>query len=626
MKIILRAIAVAYACLAFFSSAYAEQFRDYYSEPGLHPFKDSLNQSINEHIDPFSGKLQLSYLDLNVPGNGGLDINITRNYLSRENWVDPYTVTGEGWTMHQGRIVVNNRSRDKICTQSTWSVNSSDNPSIELPDGSRHTLYYYNDQATAYLVTKTRWKARCNTPAGLIVTAPNGTEYIMDQYGYESNDGGITALVSYYTTQIKDLHGNIIDISYKDSYGLVRIDTITASDGRSVQFNYIGEVEGTGLILLDNITANGQVWQYRYTDIPNNFINNKQLTEVIRPDGTKWQYAYHPQYSAAGEAGSYSLKTVFYPSGGTITYTYKPVNFDWEATDYYTTVVATKTTGGRDITPGIWTFDYEPANPTAGRDYDMTTVTAPNGKYVYEHYGYNSPIAGTGNLWAVGLLYKKYYYDANNNLIQSEQKAWDFQVISDETYIHSRNKMDMQTRVPLLKQTYITRDGTSYATDYLNYDIYGNAGQIVETGNNVTRTTDYTYHIDTTNWIVNQVEDETLVGVGTIDRTFNTNGTLRSESTYGVLTEYTYHPSGDLETITNARGLVLNYQTKYNDYYRGIPREEIHPVTDTLNITLRRTVNDTGTVETQTNGRGFTTSFTYDGLNRLKTIDFSTLR
>ncbi len=39
-------------------------------------------------------------------------------------------------------------------------------------------------------------------------------------------------------------------------------------------------------------------------------------------------------------------------------------------------------------------------------------------------------------------------------------------------------------------------------------------------------------------------------------------------------------------------------------------------------MTLSRTVNDTGTVASETNGRGFTTSFDYDALNRLTSIDF----
>ena len=62
--------------------ALCEEIRDYYSEPGINPFKETLNQNFNEHIDPFSGTLQLKYTDLTVPGNGGMDININRVYVS----------------------------------------------------------------------------------------------------------------------------------------------------------------------------------------------------------------------------------------------------------------------------------------------------------------------------------------------------------------------------------------------------------------------------------------------------------------------------------------------------------------------------------------------------------------
>lgn len=44
MKMILLVIAVASTCLAISHVFAVEQFRDYYSEPALHPFKESLNE------------------------------------------------------------------------------------------------------------------------------------------------------------------------------------------------------------------------------------------------------------------------------------------------------------------------------------------------------------------------------------------------------------------------------------------------------------------------------------------------------------------------------------------------------------------------------------------------------
>src|SRR5688572_19592914 len=96
----------------------AEEIRDYYAEPGTNPFKDAINQSVSEHIDPFSGTLQLKYTDIRVPGNGGLDININRVYTSLQSDAFPLqSVTGLGWVMHFGRIVVPLRHLGKICQQ-----------------------------------------------------------------------------------------------------------------------------------------------------------------------------------------------------------------------------------------------------------------------------------------------------------------------------------------------------------------------------------------------------------------------------------------------------------------------------------------------------------------------------
>ena len=82
----------------------AEEIRDYYAEPGLNPFKETVNQNFHEHIDPFSGTLQLKYTDLIVPGNGGMDIGIHRVYTSLQEWeLGVRRASGVGWTMHFGR-------------------------------------------------------------------------------------------------------------------------------------------------------------------------------------------------------------------------------------------------------------------------------------------------------------------------------------------------------------------------------------------------------------------------------------------------------------------------------------------------------------------------------------------
>lgn len=130
-----------------------------------------------------------------------------------------------------------------------------------------------------------------------------------------------------------------------------------------------------------------------------------------------------------------------------------------------------------------------------------------------------------------------------------------------------------------------------------------------------------TYITDTAKWIIGLPEDETHEAVGTgfetlghVERTYDANGRLLVENVCGVEQRFTYTSAGDIETTTDARGKVISY----SNYKRGIAQIEQHPEA----VEISRVVNDTGTLQSQTNGRGFTTSFQYDNLNRLTAIDY----
>ncbi|HHH42910.1 MAG TPA: hypothetical protein ENK49_02125, partial [Gammaproteobacteria bacterium] len=480
------------ALLGFASPASAEAIRDYYAEPGINPFKDSLNQNFNEYIDPFSGSVSLSYVDLKIPGNGGLDIVVNRVYNSVQDNVGDRNVNGIGWSMHFGRIVVASGDADKICTQDLWGVSVANNPSLEKPDGGREILFLANDP-NAYLITRSRWKAECGV-AGLVVTGPDGTVYTMDQY----EDNGTE--VSWYTSRIEDTNGNRIDIAYKTGGGFTYIDTVTGSDGRLVQFNY--DFDGTSAVRLSSITANAQTWQYRYSAIAGLADGQEQLTEVVRPDNKSWKYDYYPLLGTPGLAGSFSLKQVTYPYGGTIDYTYKHVYFNPADTTFPTAAIDRKTIGGTNISPGTWIYNYEPAIDR-GSALDKTTITAPNGRYEYQHFGYSGNFSG--DVWKIGLLLSRETYDQAGILVEQEINNWGSQQISGENYWHGRStaKVDSATVAPILLSREIWREGGVYRTDYSGYDSYGNPAKVVETGNVIgddTRTTDYTYYTDTDKW------------------------------------------------------------------------------------------------------------------------------
>ncbi|MGH8510488.1 MAG: hypothetical protein ACREU8_03635, partial [Gammaproteobacteria bacterium] len=641
------------AVILSFSSyavAYGEEIRDYYAEPGLNPFKETLNQDLNEHIDPFSGTLQHRYVDVHVPGNGGLDLKVTRVYTSPQEALGVRTVTGAGWTMHFGRVVIPTDYTDTLCLQDLYAVSTKDNPSIEFPDGGRELLVLDAVHGT-YLITKSGWRALCNgSGQGLILTSPTGTVYTMDALNTLNNHW------SWYTTHIRDRHGNTIDITYKtNASNFIYIDTVTASDGRQVKFEYLDEE--SAFIRLDKITANEQTWTYRYGPIeaigPGYGDNYHNLTEVIRPDGLRWRYSYYP-YTSPDTAGNYALKTVTYPYGANITYAYQHIDFTPDDLSIdRTTAIATKDVSGNppgiisvgpgsSLPSGTWRFEFEPHSPelfftdkgTWTSGLDKTTVRMPGGKQVYYHYGYSyTGGLSSGILWATGLLYKQETRDGcsagscafvGSTLVDEVTNGWEPRLISHENFWHGREGLDEDTYVPQLARQVHSRDDSGNEIRYEHYDAFGNAGRIIESSNiagDPDKVTELSYYIDREKWILHQLEDETILGengeaVSHTDRSFNEDGDLIATDENGVLRSYTYTPEGDLASATDARGST----TRYASYHRGSAQLEEHPES----VTLARVVNGTGTVASQTNGRGFTRNFTYDGTNRLTGITYPT--
>ena len=157
---------------------------DFYSEPGLHPFRNQVSGTTVEHVDPFSGSLALTHVDLRVPGANGLDIEIRRVYSSNvhlarkaPNSVAPFpdqllprTPTGIGWTIHFGRVILSASADPTASICDTHAADPEDdtnnNPVLELPDGSIKVLHVSaitNDQGLEEddWITRDGWFANC---------------------------------------------------------------------------------------------------------------------------------------------------------------------------------------------------------------------------------------------------------------------------------------------------------------------------------------------------------------------------------------------------------------------------------------------------------------------------------
>ncbi|NEV65359.1 hypothetical protein, partial [Thiorhodococcus minor] len=342
------------------STTSAEEIRDFYAEPGLHPFKEKVHH-LNETIDPFSGTLQLAHTDITIPGNGGLDINISRFYTNPQTaleWTEG--IVGIGWTMHFGRIVAPSAHWDKACSQQSHAGSTADNPSLEHPDGARELLVLATDNS-GDLVTKSNWRVHCTGAFAFEVHSPDGLTYLMDRLA-ASEDGQNR---SWYTSRITDLRGNSIEIVYIGLYQ-VYVSEVRASDGREVTFEY--DSEGP-CRKLESITANGETWTYQFEPVTDPGCM-MFLTEVNLPSGERWQYDYYRD-PFSSTPGRLSLSKVVYPRGGEVTYTYQQVYFNQKIVPPWTptTSVQAKSTFTSLPDGGVeqhhWTYSFSPGGREA---------------------------------------------------------------------------------------------------------------------------------------------------------------------------------------------------------------------------------------------------------------------
>lgn len=573
-----------------------EVIPDFYQDPGLYPNRNYINQNFNEYIDPFTGALQRHYVDLHIPGNGGFDLDVTRSYNSSSvDSVGPASynsLAGVGWTIHFGRVL---KIKEKtICTNKN-ALSVVDNPVLELADGSRQLLVFTGGNAPLMLTTQ-RWRADClNNGAGLAVYSPEGVRY--DMTHLVNTGTSVNPVYSWFTTKITDQNGNYATISYAANSS-PEITRISTNDGRTVSFNYANSGQVSRRIT--SISAAGQTYQYAYQAI-SGIVNKYFLTAVTRPDGSSWRYSYNGNLN--NSPGSYLIKATTHPQGGTVNYGYGFVYFDTQANPASrSTVITAKTLS----TGGSWIFSYTPGGYNA---YDTTTVKAPNGTITYKHIGPNYTKSGT--VWMAGLLVSK-----SIGSIQTEAYTWGSQKISNENYFRPGAfvlKVDTgATNAPVLTKKVITRNGASYTTNFSNFDNYGNPAVISETGTSGgSRTTNATYYINASKWIIQQIKDETFTG-GSIKRSFNSQGNLISISQDGVTTSYQYDNVGNVSSVTFPRSLTHHY----SNYKRGIPQSESQPE----GVSISRSVSDAGNVTSESNGEGYTTSYSYDKLNRVTSI------
>lgn len=265
------------------------------------------------------GSLDVQVTDLRISGTGP-DIILSRTFQGENYSFSNYANMGD-WLFDRPYIFTTVVSaRNKTTYSGSWGKQRA--CSGELSPGSFFSSYgsvdqnaYWNGdfvfipghgqqlmlQTTAadgsfQRQTKENIRLHCfminpsvpNQGEGFIATTPDGTQYKFEIFDFRSKKTTMPSQpanisfqqVMLYATEVKDLRGNWIRYNYNASDK--KLNSITASDGRLVQFTY-----GTGFDA-NNITTieyAGQQWLYSYQRGDKN-----TLVKVTRPDNKFWQY------------------------------------------------------------------------------------------------------------------------------------------------------------------------------------------------------------------------------------------------------------------------------------------------------------------------------------------------
>jgi RHS repeat-associated protein len=608
-------------------------------------FAEVKNKSLEPHlpgerVDTFSGTLTIVQTDVSLPGKAGHDLNIVRTYSSKV-WgradaldLEPLladkepTPVGFGWNMHLGRI------RNPYATAQNLPCGQADLPIYEGPAGDARVFYPVTQSTNTEFISKDFWKLQKNCTlttgeTGICVTDTAGRVHEFSST-FQFDIGGRPI---WPAKGIVDVFGNRITATYASG----RLATITDTLLREVTFAY--STCGARQCLQSMTISSGsasRVYTYGYTiytgtgtAIPLPSPGRAFLTSMNPPTAPGYSYTYLTNETL--DHNLYALGSITYPFGGTTTYTYAGATFFTGNESVPFSVVKTRETTAPSLPGGITHYSY--ASPTTGPDagFVICTVTRPDAAVdEYRHFGFGGTTA-QGSIWRVGLLRKV----SRGNGAEVEENDW-----SSGGTVAPGSKFaapaygatcpnslwDLDVFAPVLSKRTITRGSSRYELTLSAHNAFGEptsideVGEAQRSGAKPVRKTTRAYDVQpTTNQVLGRISSEKVcAGTSTTDCALTTRqftqvgNSLSSETAKGVKTDFTYNMDGTLLTLKNAENKTLTLTL----YSFGIPRS----INFNGAFTTTRVVNWDGTLESETDGRGKTTSYTYDASGRLSTI------
>lgn len=610
-------------------------------------------------IDRFSGTVRIVQEDMMLPGVAGLDLHLVRTYSSkiwgRAEYVvpgnmlatkDPMPSVGYGWSLHMGRL------RSPNATGQGLGCGASDAPIYEAPDGSARTFYR---NGIKKFISRDFWKldqacALSSGATGVCVTSPSGQTIEFESTPFIAPGGSAGGPAFYYSvaTKIRDLFGNAITIQNSVN----RITEIKDSVGRIVTFSYIPCAAGTtsdnGGQCLSSISAtsasaggSSRSVSYGYTTLNGpttvgsvRFASPGRafLTTATTPANLTYVYDYY-EASLVAE-NEYALKSVTYPTGGNVKFTYATRQYQTASSVPvpFAVVVGQEVTG-LNLEPAPTTYDY--VSDSAAGNLTSTAILPDGSKntQVFRSFG-----AGTtaGNVWRVGLLASETIAPVSRptNEVQTTSYDWDpgpevsamVQYAGPQYDARVGCITDPTTTSPRMTKRTVTRGGNTYGTTFSNPDPFGQPQTTIEVGER-NRTTTTTYdRVEATNQILGRIASQVICYAGassatcaSTSRTFNApQNNLGTETTQGVTTTYAYEADGSLNLKQVMKPVTNQPDIKVvmSNFIQGLPQS----IDFDRAYTWSRTYYWDGALATEIDGRMNQAAYSYDAAGRIKSM------
>ena len=450
-------------------------YPEHFSTPGFDANHVNLAGMPEESIDSFTGKVNLKYTDLHLPGKGGLDLNVVRTYSScireRVPWADqsiyqqkfiPETSLGLGWDIHYGRIL------NRTC----------DTPTIVMPDGSRHVAYKvpYTTSANGYpKFTAELWRLdRVEIGGGIFdlkLTLTDGTQYYFNRSDFYTETDVVecwqkecAAATQIRSADSDGTSGIHIDIYYTS--GRKAVDYVVDTYGRTIDFEYdvsgyLSQVRGPNNSVYLDYTVSAIAAGKHALQI---FIARAAGSGGSAGD-MQTIYAYESDYN---EPTFGVLTQITLPTGGIITYAHEEHEFYLKTFDesnvydrsYSDIAIASRTASGSDVTTGTTTYQIGNYGPVMEEQY--TTVTDPLGNDIqYRYWNYFSSDLGETAEWKIGLPAEIVYFDGSASggvAVKTETRTYQSRQLSMDRELNVRRDY---VYIPITTQTVTTLHGTT---------------------------------------------------------------------------------------------------------------------------------------------------------------------